>query len=345
MMFAWVGTLKIGTRILMGLFVPVFGMMVFASISMSEKYEASSELQHVRDIAELAPTLSNLVHELQKERGRSAGFIGSKGSTFADILPGQRTQTDNKRAEALAALDAFDFAFYGEWLEESSQAAIAALGKLDEMRQAVDRFDLTVPEMARYYTGTIMSLIATIEAMQIASSDDTVSKKISAYLSFLQGKERAGRERAMGAAGFSSGQFKPAIYNRFVQLIGAQDLLFSNFRLVAGAEEAAFYDQTMVGDAVEEVERLRKIALESPQTGSLGGITGAQWFESITSKIDLMKQVEDRVAEDLRAIAAEKQESAWSAFVVSGIVTLGLLLVVAITVLPLFGRSHGRWPP
>ncbi len=331
-MSAWFENTSITGRMLLGLTAPVVGLLIFASLSMIEKLGDSRELSRVADLAALAPKVSALVHEMQKERGRSAGFIGSKGRTFADILPTQRADTDAKRAEMNAAFEAFDFDAYPGSLRHAADEALARLAKLEEMRRGVDRFSLTVPQMAKYYTGTIMALLAIVEDMLRDSSDDKVSKEISSYISFLQGKERAGRERAMGAAGFGSGQFKPKIYNNFVRLIGAQDLFFGNFRLLAEQEEVEFYEQTMTGKAVDEVARLRDIAIKSPQTGTLGGITGGQWFKTITDKINLMKVVEDHVAAHLKGVATARQQAAWRTFMISAATALGLLVVTALLV-------------
>tara|TARA_B100001964_G_scaffold221769_1_gene266111 strand:- start:764 stop:994 length:231 start_codon:yes stop_codon:yes gene_type:complete len=51
----------------------------------------------------------------------------------------------------------------------------------------------------------------------------------------------------------------------------------------------------VAGPAVEEVERLRRIALSSIDTGTTGGVTGSHWFGTMTVKINLMKTVEDRL--------------------------------------------------
>ena len=326
-MLSWFQNKKIRTRILFGMLVPLLGLIFFASASVVDKMTEAQEIKQVRDLADLAPTVSALVHELQKERGRSAGFIGSKGRTFADILPGQRQQTNVKRQELVAAFEAFDAAAYGAAFQGSIKDAMALVANLDDKRSGVDQLKLTVPAMAKYYTGTIMALLGVIDEMQRMSSNDAVSKKIAGYISFLQGKERAGLERAMGAAGFGSGQFKPGVYNRFVRLIGAQDLFFQNFRRFADANDKAYFDRTMAGPVVDEVARLRKIALSSPQTNDLGGVTGAHWFKSITEKINLMKQVEDHVAGRLQLLASNKMQAAWSDLTVKAAITGGLLLV------------------
>ena len=331
-MLTWFSNMKVGVRVLIGMLVPVLGLAFYASVSMVEKFGDSRELMQVGALAKFAPTVSALVHEMQKERGMSAGFVSSKGKTFADTLPTQRKDTDGSRAKLLEAVEAFDFAAYAPSLDSATKQALANVGKLDQMRGQVGNLGVTVPQMAKYYTGTIVSLLGIVDQMLLASTDDDVSKEIGAYISFLQGKERAGRERAMGAGGFGSGKFQPAIYNNFVQLIAAQDLFFKNFHLYGSAAEWDFYQNTMTAKAVDEVDRMRKIAIASPQSNDMAGVTGRYWFEQITAKIDLMKTVEDHVAHDLDEIALHKSDAAWKTFMLYAVVTLALLVVTALLV-------------
>ena len=331
-MFSWFSNIKVGVRVMIGMFVPVLGLAFYAGVSMVEKYGTSQELERVGGLAEFAPTVSALVHEMQKERGLSAGFIASKGKTFADTLPTQRKDTDGKGAQLAEAMKAFDFAAYDASLGDAAKLALANVAKLDEMRGHIGNLKMTVPQMAKYYTGTIMSLLAITDQMLLASTDDGVSKEIGGYIAFLQGKERAGRERAMGAGGFGSGKFQPAIYNNFVRLIGAQNIFFDTFRKYGTAEEWEFYQKTMTGKAVDEVARMRKIAIASAQSGDMGGVTGPHWFSQITDKINLMKTVEDHIAHDLDEIAIHKSDAAWNTFMLYGVITLALLAVTALLV-------------
>ena len=328
----WFHNMNVGTRVLTALLVPIVGLMSYAGLSMLNKYEVSQELTRVGNLARLAPAISALAHEMQKERGQSAGFIGSAGKSFADMLPNQRRLTDTKQEQMRAAFRTFDFSAYGTSLDTAGQQALANLSELSKVRQNVDSFELTVPQMAKYYTGTITSLLGTINEMLRVSSDDVVSKEISAYLSFLQGKERAGLERAMGASGFGSGAFQPAIYNRFVQLIAEQNLLFANFQLYANPSDWTFFEKTMTGSTVDEVARMRKVAIASIETSNTGDITGKYWFTQISGKIDLMKQVEDHIARTLLTIATDRESEASASFQTYGILTLVMLIVTALLV-------------
>jgi len=208
-MFAFMENVKIGPRIMLALALPLLGMIFFSGTVVLEKRQTVKNVKHLEHLAELAPAIGALVHEMQKERGASAGFIASKGKRFADILPAQRKNTDGKRAAFLAALKNFKVSNYGSDFAAKIDGATGALSKLDGIRGRVAGLSTTMPQMAKYFTSTIGKFLAIIEQMAVLSTEADVTDTVAAYTSFLQGKERAGIERAMGAAGFGAGEFHP----------------------------------------------------------------------------------------------------------------------------------------
>ena len=175
-----------------------------------------------------------------------------------------------------------------------------------------------------YYTSTIAKLLSITEEMAVVSTDARVTKLITAYTSLLQAKERAGIERAMGGAGFGAGKFAPEIYQKFLQLIAMQDTLLAVFDVYATPEERRFLAKTLADPVVAEVARMRGVAIESPRSNSLEGITGPYWFGTITKKIELLKIAEDKVARDLVGMTRATHDQANTG--------LGLLLVTFVLV-------------
>jgi uncharacterized phage infection (PIP) family protein YhgE len=125
----------------------------------------------------------------------------------------------------------------------------------------------------------------------------------------------------MGTGGFSAGAFKPQLYRRFLQLIAMQDTFLGMFDNYASEELRGFYAQTLKGRAVDEVERMRKIATDSVQTGSTDGVEGTYWFNTITEKINLLKTVEDRIAAAAQQASTNVETVATAAAELSGSVT------------------------
>ena len=82
--------------------------------------------------------------------------------------------------------------------------------------------------MIDYYSATNSKYFAIIDAMAILSTDARVTSAITAYTAYLQGKERAGIERAIGATGFGKGEFTRDIYNKFIEFQARQGTYLNN---------------------------------------------------------------------------------------------------------------------
>jgi len=340
--------LSIGKKLTVAVLLPVLGLVAYSSLIVFERYQQMADMGRVRMLAEFAPTVSALVHELQKERGQSAGFIGSKGKKFAQTLPGQHNDTDGKRTAFEAAHQSFAFSAFDAQLAAQAQKAVTQLKQLHAMRGQVSSLTATIPAMAKYYTGAIAELLHVTDQMLRNSTDDRISKSISGYIAYLQAKERAGQERAMGAGGFGAGQFSPKVYNRFVELIALQQNYFNSFQLFAAPAQWDFHKTTVSGPVVAEVDRMRRIAIASPQTGNTGNVEGGRWYGEITKKINLMKQVEDRIAADLGASATVFEAMAFRGVIVFALISLalvvvgcGLLIVIARDILRAVGGLTG----
>ena len=98
--------------------------------------------------------MNTLVHEMQKERGYSAGFLASGGKNFPDKVKEQRRLTGQSIDEMQREVT--------EIFAERSELAAEIQGNLDALSQMgarVDGLALKVPEMAKFYTQTINMLL------------------------------------------------------------------------------------------------------------------------------------------------------------------------------------------
>jgi PAS domain S-box-containing protein len=310
------------------------GMLAFGGFVLIEKRNAASEMSALNELAKLGPAVGALVHQLQRERGASAGFTGSGGTRFAKKLAAQRIRTDENRATLVEALEAFDATSYGLGFVGKLSAARGALALLGHRCGQVDGLSSTVTEVTTYYSGMIADLLGIVEEMAVLSTDSEVASAITAYTTFLQAKERAGIERAMGSAGFSAGAFTPDLYRRFVQLISEQETFISVFRNYATGEQIELYGDAVAGEAVDEVRRMRGVAIESASIGQVAGVDSRYWFDTITAKIDELKTVEDKIAADLRALTGRRRSEAHTdVYIVVAIA--GALILIAL------GLVHG----
>ncbi len=314
----------IALRIALLCLVPMLALIVISAYKIYDEYQRSSEAKFVLSVLDATPLISNLVHELQKERGTSAGFIGSKGAVFGDAIHDRRADTDAKLADFRARVPEPAGRLAIPAYADFHQAAFAALDQLTAMRTKVDAFDITVPQMAGYYTPLISDLLDMVESVNKVVDDGRTMRPALAFTALLQGKERAGIERAMGAAGFGSGTFNETVYRRFVRLGAMQDTFFNSFKRYAPVEIAALFDQALSGAVQDDVLALRKLAYAAPFGGDISSVTGPQWFGASTARIDAMKTVEDAAMDSLRAHARTVATTAETTFWLLSVILIAL---------------------
>jgi methyl-accepting chemotaxis protein len=314
--------LKISNRIALAFILPVLGLVWFAGSAVIENEQTWRQMVALDKLIVLDSKVSAVVHALQKERGTSAGFLGSKGERFAAKMAALRSETDAALTGLQGALGELDPAAFGNSFATATRAATQRLDQLVQTRRKVDDQALSVGQMAGFYTDTIARLLGLIGQSAKLSNDGVLTGALTAYLNLLEGKERAGLERAMGAAWFSSGRFEPRIFHKFVGLMATQRAYLDQFKAMATPDHRAFFVQTVQGPVVDEVSRLENIVLTSNQTHDLKGISGATWFDAITRKIDLYKAVEDRLNQDLATLATTRANGALFRFIMTAVIVL-----------------------
>ena len=342
---------SISVRIAILCLIPMIALMGVGLRSLLIERELAVETGAAAEVVRLAPTVSRLVHDLQKERGTSAGFIGSKGSRFRVDLDTRRTETDVSLAALRTALAKPDprLAFAG--FTRPRDEADKALARLGERRGAVDTLAIPATEAAAYYTTTIAELLAMVESVVGVTDEGTIVRELTAFTALLQGKERAGQERAMGAAGFGAGSFAAPVHRAFVRLSAQQDAFFATFRRYASPAQISAWEEAVGPTVQAPVDRMRQLAWEAPFGGSIATVSGPAWFDAATARIDAMKTVEDRIAADIVAdadlVAGGASAKFWGLAVLlavlavmTGIVSVYVARTIAVPIRRLAGQMR-----
>jgi methyl-accepting chemotaxis protein len=318
--------------------VPIITTMYFSGQTVLDSIHKNRETADLGGLTKLSVHMSNLVHELQKERGATAVFVSSGGKKFTSELAAQRRETDGMRTTLDAFLNTFPFDHYDPSLRRDLAAITRETNRLETVRKGADELEVSVSEAVDYYTSVNGMKMELIGSMGLLSSDPAIVSRFVAYSSFLQGKDRAGLERAIGGTGFANGRFPPQTLDRFKSLIGSQDIYNRIFTAYASPAQRTRFDATTTGDAAKEVARMRQIALAGGLEGNLKGITGKEWFDTITIKINELKSLEDSLSQDLLGELGAKQAAA-TAEERQAIITALLVLVAVGGLALLFMRS------
>jgi len=287
-------------KILSLLIFPIFLILGFSAYIGLESFITLQESKKLEQLTNLAPDISALIHELQKERGISAVYLGGKGGQVAvKKLTSQKLDTNTKYEMFKIAMADFPKANYGSKFLRAIEDSESRLLNLSKFRDKVSENKIKGSEMAKYYTQTIASLLTIVGEMAGLSTNSDVTNYIAKYITLIQAKEYAGQERAMGGIGFGLGKFSHNIYNKFIGLINKQDALLVVFNMYATKEEKEFYKSTLAGSDTDEVSRMRTVAIAGQNIESVGG---SYWFDTITKKINKLKVIEDNVRDNMKKV-------------------------------------------
>ncbi|MDD5329746.1 MAG: methyl-accepting chemotaxis protein [Sulfuricella sp.] len=321
------------------LLLPIGGLLYFAGAAVWEKYLYVENLHSLRSLTHLAIKTGGVIHELQKERGLSGGFVGSQGQKFAAELTTQRANTDGKVAELQTFLQDFDATRFDGSFRSALGKTLSSLDAIKETRGAVTALKIAAKGSFDAYTGTITSLLDTTFNITKAGQQADLVRLTMSYAMFLNGKERAGQERATMNAVFAANRFEAESLQRFIAAVAAQDTYFSLFAANAPSAVESFYRDKMAGDYGQEVGSFRKVAFDRVAEGNFG-VEPGRWFGSITGKINGMKEVEDKFTDELdgmvsrNASEATRQLWLWVGLTLTALaVTILLSYIIAMNIL------------
>ncbi|MEQ1530852.1 MAG: nitrate- and nitrite sensing domain-containing protein, partial [Methylococcales bacterium] len=321
-------TLNLRSKLILIATIPALVMLYFAGTVVIERLSIVKEMITLESLADVSVKIGALVHELQKERGMSTSFIGSKGSKFASELPLQRVKTDKMLEMLQARLNSFDPGSYRGELKTVLGVAMNNLGELSAKRNIISALGMEATQSIAYYSNTIHSLLDVPSQVSTLSSNSEISRLASSYSSLLKAKERAGIERGLLTMVFVSDQFTLDTQSRFLKNLSAQDVYTDLFFTYALDSQKDFYNTKISGPAVVEVARIKKVAMDKGTESGLG-IDPVHWFKSVTEKIDLIKEVENKLSDDLLNAADKlKNNSQTMAIFFSVLTVLSVLATV-----------------
>lgn len=255
-----------------------------------------NSLHYLLQSGELVGKISQLVHMLQRERGSSNLFLCSDGRLFADELTLREQEVALAQVPLMAHLEKLETMTAD--LPQASRlfsrvaSVVYALGLLPTLRQQIRQRLLQQPQAMDFFNDIIRNLLSLVFEVSDTATEPVISRALIAMFSFMQGKELAGQERAIGAAAFAVGEFNEATRLKLMDLIERQERCFDTFADFTDEENRQRWLQIATDS---DFERLRRIACTRSSTEKLPEEGSLRWFAIATQRIDEMKQVEDHL--------------------------------------------------
>jgi methyl-accepting chemotaxis protein len=299
--------------------VAIFNTITYSGVKL--------EAVQLKKLVNFVTTSTALVHELQKERGATAGYLGSKGNKFRQELAKQRLETN----KALAAWKAYVSKTHFEISEIRSiiDSSSSQLSQLENIRASVDNLSTQPKAAIGFYTKLNATALESAASVSTLSTDAVIAREASAFYAFLQSKERAGIERAVMSNVFASDRFATGAYEKFINLMSQQESFAKQFLATATSAQKSFYQSQLAIDAVDQVNRYRQIAKEKSAFGQFN-VDSTDWFKQATLRINQLKSIENKLADDLMDRVSVVNSNALSNLII--LVISAVVIISAVTV-------------
>lgn len=280
--------------------VPVALLLLFILLDLARSYHQYDEASLTQKDALLVALTSQLVHEMQKERGMSAGFIGSKGASFSSQLRSQRQKTDASQAALFAHVKEES---YPQQTSASLSQLQQRLGRISAIRTSVDNLSITLSETLKYYTTNNLIILDLNGIIASGLEETSSSEKFLTLYNIAFGKEQAGIERAVLSNTFGRGSFTPDLYTRYIALLTKQDTYFKSAMAVADSDYISVLEAFLNSKESKAVAEFRQVA-ENSDNGF--DVSAEEWFAAATARINKLKTAEQTLLEQILAYAEDK---------------------------------------
>ena len=319
-------TIKTKLRLLAG--VPTFILLVLTLMNVTRLTTEIQNAHHAQTIAALVVALGEVTHELQKERGLSAGFLASRGAKFADRLPAQRTTSATKIVALRTTLNAVDLTGTAPDYRGALLAALDDLERLTAVRARIDQFSVLPPESFQIYSDAIAKLLDVAMRSSNELPDAHLARLANTKSALLYFKERIGQERAMLSGALSAGQITAPQYEMLLTLLSDQTNFQRLTLALATPEQRAALNQALDHSSVKEVAQVEQM-VRSVGVGTALNYPPELWFDQITVKIDRLRSVEEQFSQAITATVTQHTQQART-MLIAFLVLIGLTLLVTV---------------
>ncbi|MFN4152294.1 MAG: nitrate- and nitrite sensing domain-containing protein, partial [Candidatus Sericytochromatia bacterium] len=288
--------MKIKTKILILSSIPILLLGTFSFNKIEERNSNISNLIVLKYYSNVLVKSSNLIHELQKERGYSSLFISNNGKKFKDKLDIQREITNKELVKLEEFLDK----------TKSDNTSLLKLSKslkeytpeIDNYRKLINNLNKTPEEAIKLYSDIIIKLFnysKDLIVLNKSSNNELENLKIS-YIHLFHLKENMGKERAFVGSILSKNKIDKSKLLSLNSLIQKKkthaDLLNDFFNI----EQKELYKKLEKSDTTSKIIEVEKLLTEKDKDFN---IDPALWFKTATQNIEVLKDIDINLSNEI----------------------------------------------
>lgn len=302
----------------------VIPMVLLAYCQVSRCWEWYQQTKHGPHIVAVANYLADLTHELQKERGMSAGYIAGQGTKFAEALKKQRQLTDGV------------FQQLETGLQEGMEAGLIDSTDLDEIRawQAriieartkVDALQEAGPILKEYTSFIQENFNRAIDCARSTQDGVLVQTLVAAEMLSLA-KEYAGLERARVAQALAANKADVDLRRKIADLRRAQQEHLLHLESLVSPEMLAMLKESQQKPHALRAAEISAMVINSADDDHFD-IDPDEWWKVQTARLGDYRQIQLNLGNEVETHATQVASKEWNRLIFAIVVCCVAILFV-----------------
>jgi len=280
---------KISQKLVILTAIPLIAFFIVSLVFIKNNIDESNIVSDMANNTKLLMAVSDLIHELQRERGRTSIYL-SGGSR--EDMEGQRKSTDSKIPSVTSALNTSTIS------SQIKTNTAEAISEIEKVRSTANQKGPAKDVVDTY--GKIISAFMSTETT-IANSKTTrgFGKALTTIIILETAKENAGKLRATVSGVLTADKpFDEELFTRLITFKANIDANLDSKAIVLSSTAKTLLEDSRKSEAWAGVNKVFNVVLTKSKDGEFG-ISGKDFFATITKVIDDMYSVRNKEVESI----------------------------------------------
>ena len=281
--------MKISQKLVILTAIPLIAFFIVSLVFIKNNIDESNIVSDMANNTNLLMAVSDLIHELQRERGRTSIYL-SGGSR--EDMEGQRKSTDSKIPSVTSALNTSTIS------SQIKTNTAEAISEIEKVRSTANQKGPAKDVVDTY--GKIISAFMSTETT-IANSKTTrgFGKALTTIIILETAKENAGKLRATVSGVLTADKpFDEELFTRLITFKANIDANLDSKAIVLSSTAKTLLEDSRKSEAWAGVNKVFNVVLTKSKDGEFG-ISGKDFFATITKVIDDMYSVRNKEVESI----------------------------------------------
>ncbi|WP_246298740.1 methyl-accepting chemotaxis protein [Desulfolutivibrio sulfodismutans] len=281
--------MKISRKLVILTAIPLIAFFIVSLVFIKNNIDESNIVSDMANNTKLLMAVSDLIHELQRERGRTSIYL-SGGSR--EDMEGQRKSTDSKIPSVTSALNTSTIS------SQIKTNTAEAISEIEKVRSTANQKGPAKDVVDTY--GKIISAFMSTETT-IANSKTTrgFGKALTTIIILETAKENAGKLRATVSGVLTADKpFDEELFTRLITFKANIDANLDSKAIVLSSTAKTLLEDSRKSEAWAGVNKVFNVVLTKSKDGEFG-ISGKDFFATMTKVIDDMYSVRNKEVESI----------------------------------------------